>query len=198
MGPHYQSHMGALDFCPRIRWFVVPTLTHTQLTNLFQAGAWGDIEKPWHDIAFLMIVPSTNIGGEQIFGLAVVWAHPCKGCLTTLEEAACRLALLMAFICMSSTTHHVPLSDAGHLGTMTDGILSVNTCSHLHQLQTWKLLQHGVPLLTTEWSSPSQGWPIQHTTRGDLVTKRNECILGVATDHETHPGFSLKGARVGS
>ena len=97
-----------------------------------------------------MIAPSANIGDKQIFGLAVVWAHPHQGCLTTLAEVACRLTLLMdngpdwpyAFIHMSSTTHHMPLSDAGHLGAMTDGIHSVNACSHLHQLQKWKLLQH--------------------------------------------------------
>ena len=76
--PTTKATWGSLDFCPRIRWFVVPTLTHTQLTNLSKAGAWGDVEKPWHDIAFLMIAPSTNNGGKQIFGLAAVWAHPHK------------------------------------------------------------------------------------------------------------------------
>ena len=98
-----------------------------------------------------MIVLSTNIGGKEIFGLAVVWAHPHKGCLTTLVEAAHKLVLLVddgldwpyAFISISSTTHHMPLSDAGHLGTMTDGVWSVNVCGCLHQFQTWKLLQHG-------------------------------------------------------
>ena len=98
-----------------------------------------------------MIVPSTNIGGEQIFGLAVVWAHPHQSCLTTLAEVAHKLALLIndgtdwpyEFVHLSSTTHQMPLSDTGHLGAMTDGVLSVNACGHLHQLQTWKLLQHG-------------------------------------------------------
>ena len=130
---------------------MVPTLTHTQLTNLCQAGAWGDVEKPQHNIAFLMIVPSTNIGGKQIFGVTAVWAHPHQGPLNRLGEAACKLALLIddgpdwpyACICMSSTAHHTPLLDAGHLDTMTDSVWSVNMCSHLHQLQTWKLLQHG-------------------------------------------------------
>ena len=70
--PHYQSHMGSLDFCPGIRQFVVPTLTHTQLTKLSQAEVWGDIEKPRHDIAFLMIVPSAQYWGQTDF-----W--PCCG-----------------------------------------------------------------------------------------------------------------------
>ena len=73
-----------------------------------------------------------------------------QGCLTTLAEVAHKLALLMddsldwpyAFVCMRSTTHHASLSDAGHLGTMTDSVWSINACGHLQQLQTWKLLQH--------------------------------------------------------
>ena len=47
-----------------------------------------------------------------------------------------------AFVCLSSTTCHVALSHAGHLGAMTDGVWSINACGCLHQLQTWKLLQH--------------------------------------------------------
>ena len=148
--PTTKAIWGSLDFCPRIRQFVVPALTHTQLTKLSQAEAWVDIENPRCDIAFLMKAPSANIGGKQIFGLAVVWAHPHQGHLTTLVGVACKLALLMddgldwhyAFVCMSSTTHHVPFSDAGHIGTMTDGTWSVNACGHLNKLQTWKLLQH--------------------------------------------------------
>ena len=34
-----KAKWGLLDFCPVIRWFAVPTLTHTQLTKLSQAGA---------------------------------------------------------------------------------------------------------------------------------------------------------------
>ena len=38
---------------------------------------------------------------------------------------------------------HVPLSDKGHIITIIDGICSTNACSHLHQVQVWKLLQYG-------------------------------------------------------
>ena len=79
-------------------------------------------------------------------------AHPHQGYLTMLAEAACKLALLVnnspdwpyAFVHKGSTTCHMPLSDVGHLGTMSDGIWSINACGHLHKLHTWKLLQHRV------------------------------------------------------
>ena len=105
-------------------------------------------EKARGDIAFLMIAPSTNPEGDQVFSLAVVWAHPCQGCLSTLVEAAQKLMLLAdngpdwpyTFVHMSDTVLHVPLSGNRHIGAMTDSVHSVNTCGWLHQLQVWKLL----------------------------------------------------------
>ena len=44
---------------------------------------------------------------------------------------------------MNDTVFHIPLSNKGHIGAMTDGICSTNACSQFHQLQVWKLLQHG-------------------------------------------------------
>ena len=66
----------------------------TWLTALSQAGVWGEVEKARWDIAFLMIAPSTNAGGVQVFSLVVVWAHPHQGHLSTLVEAAKKLMLL--------------------------------------------------------------------------------------------------------
>ena len=74
---------GSLNFCPRLRCFVTHALTHNQLTTLSEAGGWGGIEKPHQDLAFLLIALSADMGGEQIFGLAVVWVHPHQGCLTS-------------------------------------------------------------------------------------------------------------------
>ena len=68
--------------------------------------------------------------------------HPGGGGLQTGATHGWSLDWPYAFVCLSSTTHHVALSDVGHLGTMPDGVQSVNTCSHMHQLQTQKLLQH--------------------------------------------------------
>ena len=56
--------------------FQVHTITQGQLTALSQAGAWGDMEKPHQDMAFLLIVPSLAIGCKQVFGLTAVWTHP--------------------------------------------------------------------------------------------------------------------------
>ena len=47
-----------------------------QLDALSQVGAWGDVEKPRWDMAFLLVASSIAVGCEKVFGLTVVWAHP--------------------------------------------------------------------------------------------------------------------------
>ena len=43
-----------------------------QLNALSLTGAWGDVEKPWQDMAFLLIALSLMAGGERVFGLTTV------------------------------------------------------------------------------------------------------------------------------
>ena len=73
-------------------------------------------------MAFLLIAPSITIGCERVFGLTVVWAHPCQVCFTTLLEAAHKLVLLAdvgkdglyTFVQLNDTMSHTPLSNEGH------------------------------------------------------------------------------------
>ena len=51
---------------------------------------------------------------------------------------------------MNDAIAHAPLSSEGHIGIMTDGMPSMNTCGHLKQLQVWKLLQCGVQVVCLE------------------------------------------------
>ena len=85
------------------------------------------------------------------FGLAVVWAHPYQAHLSSLDEAAKKLALLLnfgdnwayVFVQLNEDTQHVPSPKECHLSTMINGMPSRNACRHLHQLEVHKLLQCG-------------------------------------------------------
>ena len=46
-----------------------------------------------------------------------------------------------AYAWMNDAMTHTLLSSEGHIGIMTDGKPSMNTCGQLDQLQVWKLLQ---------------------------------------------------------
>ena len=113
--PTTRATWGSLNFCRTIIQFQVCTITQTQLTTLSQAGAWGEVEKPWLGMAFLMIARSNNAGGDQVFNLAAVWVHLHQSHLSTLVEAALKLMLLVdtsqdwlyTFTCMNVA--HAPV-----------------------------------------------------------------------------------------
>ena len=86
--PTSSATWGSLNFCLLFHWFNVHAIKQTQLTTLSQAGAWGTLEKPRNDMAFLLITPSLAIGCQMIFGLMEMWAHPHQACLASLVEAA--------------------------------------------------------------------------------------------------------------
>ena len=101
-------------------------------------------------MVFLLITLKIATGYERIFGLVVLWVHPCQAHYTTLADAGCKLVLLMdgsanwvyAFIELNEVLSHAPLSNVGHIGAMTDGIPSTDAHNQLHQLQVHKLLQY--------------------------------------------------------
>ena len=138
-----KAKWGLLDFCPVVMQFQMWAIMSAQLVALSQAGAWEEAVKPWWDMAFMLIAPSTDAWGEWVFGLTAMWAHPHQAHLHTLEEVACKLLLLAddtpdwpyAFVQMNDNVFHVALSSEGHTGAMTDGMPSTNTYSWLHQLQ---------------------------------------------------------------
>ena len=139
--PTTRATWGLLDFCPVVMWFQVCTIMQGQLTTLSQVGAWGDVEKPCQDMAFLLIMHSLAIRCKQIFGLTAVWMHPCQVCIPTLVEVAQKLLLLAdectnwpyGYARMNDAVAHALLSSERHIGTMTSGLLSLNSCGHLHQ-----------------------------------------------------------------
>ena len=104
---------GLLDFCPAVMQYQVHAIMQTQLTALSQTGAWGDVKKPWWDMAFLLIVPSLAVGCEWVFSLTAMWAHPH---LPTVGEAAQKLMLLAnespnwpyAYAWMNDAAAHMP------------------------------------------------------------------------------------------
>ena len=139
---------GSLDFCPEVMPFWIHTITQGQLTALSQVGSWGDVEKPYQDMVFLLIAPSLAVRCEQVFGLTAMSTQPCQVHLPTLVDAAQKLLLLTDkgvdwpyTIRMNNAVAHMPLSSEGHTGSMTSDVPSWNAHGHLHQLCVWQLLQ---------------------------------------------------------
>ena len=96
--------------------------------------------------------------GETAFGVAMVWVHPYQACVSTLDEAAKKLALLTtssknwayAFVQFNEDAQHVPLPKEGHLSGMTEEASSRIACRHLCQLEVCLLLQVGCQVVYLE------------------------------------------------
>ena len=142
---------GYQDICPSLTQFQVAQVTQSELSVLSLAGAWGDVEKFWGNMAFLLIAPKKTIEGEMAFGLAEVWVHPYQACLSSLDEAVKKPTLLInlgnkwayTFVQLNKDAQHIPLPIEGHLSAMIDGMPSRNMCRCLWQLEVCKLVQYG-------------------------------------------------------
>ena len=150
MGSNYSVPLGdPLISAPKSCTFAVCTITQGQLSTLSQVVAWGDVEKPHQDMAFLLMAPSLAVGCKWVFILTARWMHPCQAHLPTLMDADWKLLLLAdegtnrpyAYIRMNDAMAHMSLSSIGHIGIMTGNLPSHNACSCLHQLCLWQLLQ---------------------------------------------------------
>ena len=131
--------------------FQVRAIMLTELHALSHAGAWGDIEKPRHNMVFLLIALDKTIKGERVFDLVAVWTYPHQACHHSLGEAVHKLTMLIdigtdwvyAFAQLNGDTLHTPLSSEGHMSAMIDGMPSMSACGCLSQLEVCKLLQCG-------------------------------------------------------
>ena len=89
--------------------------------------AWGDVEKPQQDMAFVLIAWSLAIRYKWVFGLTTVWVHSHQAHLPTLAEAVQKLMLLAsegtnwpyAYTWMNDAMAHTPLYSEGHIGIKT-------------------------------------------------------------------------------
>ena len=155
MGVVNPGGVGSHDLSPSLSQFQVREMTWLELLDLSHKGAWGDIEKPKHDMAFLLIVPDKTVKGERVFSLVAVWLHPHQAHHSSLGEAVWKLALLIdtgtdwayTFMQLNEDALHIPLSSEGHIRAMINGVPSRSTCGCLGQLEVCRLLQCGNQVL---------------------------------------------------
>ena len=80
---------------PLLSQFYVTVIFQSCLLAISWAKAWGDPKKPKLGMAYFLIVPVQMVEEERIFRLVVMWVHPCQTLLSSLEEAAKKLTLLV-------------------------------------------------------------------------------------------------------
>ena len=146
-----EAMWGSHDICPLLSQFYITAISQSHLLAVSQEKAWGDTKIPRLGMAYLLKAPGQVVKEERIFRLVAMWVYPCQTLLSSLEEAAKKLTLLVntgddwpyAFVWLCEDSHHAPLSDTGHLSIMVDGAPSRSTCGCLSCLEIYKFLQCG-------------------------------------------------------
>ena len=148
------SLWGNLNICPQLHWLKLPCHTLVELSSVSSLKVWGDIQKPCHDIAYLL-VGVENARKERHYGISIVWVNPNQVRAATMEEAVKELTT-----CPSSGAdwpytlawlyegpHHAPLPKDGHLGILPQRGVEETPCGWISQLEVCQLLAAGPQII---------------------------------------------------
>ena len=90
----YQSLWGHHDICPILEQFHIAQVLQPEFSSLTCLLAWGDPKRFHSNVAFLLILPEGGIVGERVYRLAMVWVHPYKARVSTIDDTVRKLTLL--------------------------------------------------------------------------------------------------------
>ena len=151
VGEAFQLLWGHHDICPILEQFNVASVTQPELSSLTSLKAWGNLEKFWSNISFLLILTKECTVGDRVYGLSTMWVNSYQARVSTVEEAIKQLTPLIstgpdwpfALVQLNADACHVPLPKEGHLSILVEGSTSSVTCRRISQLEVCQLLSLG-------------------------------------------------------
>ena len=149
-GKDMASLWGNLNICPHLYQLELPCHSQVELFAISSLKVWGNIQKPCHAIAYLLVWVENAMKDRQ-YGISLVWVNPNQVRAATMEEAVKKLTA-----CISSGTnwpytlaqlyegpHHTPLPKDKHLGILPQGKTKETPCRWISQLKVHQLLVAG-------------------------------------------------------
>ena len=138
---------GNLNICPQLHQLQLPCHTQVELSSLSSLKVWREVQKPHHDIAYLL-VQVENTMGDRHYGISIVWANPNQVRAASMEEVVKKLTTCTssgtdwpyALAQLHKGTHHVPLPKEGHLGILPQRGVEEAPCGQISQLEVCQLL----------------------------------------------------------
>ena len=173
----YQSLWGCHDICPILEQFHIALVTQPELSSLTHLLVWGDPKRFHSNVSFLLNFPKRVLQREGVW--ACYGVAPPISC-QSLHHRWCSKKLILlasskpnwpyAFVQFKGDTHHMPLTEEGHLSTMMEEMPSNIPCRRICQLEVHQLLHSDnwivypkglnrclVPVITTVPKSLSHG-----------------------------------------
>ena len=137
---------GNLRICPLLDLMDLPYHTVGELLSISHHKVWGDTQKPWDGMAYLL-VKVEDASEVEGYSMALVWISPHQAQASMMVEV---LEILSA--CTSSGpdwpyvltqlykgTNHAPLPKDKHLGVLPQG-KAESPCGQISQLEVCQLL----------------------------------------------------------
>ena len=145
------------------------TSTSASASTISSLKVWGNIQKPCHDIAYLLVWIE-NALKDRHYGIALVRVNPNQVRAATMEDAvdkltactSCRTNWPYALAQLCEDPHYAPLPKDKHLGILPQGKAKETPCGWISQLKVCQLLAtspqiiypiglngHDEPIITT-------------------------------------------------
>ena len=137
---------GNLSICPILDHMDLPYHMAGELLSISHLKVWGDTQKPWDGMAYLL-VKVEDASEVEGYGMALVWISPHQAWASMMAEM-----LEILSTCTSSGpdwpyvltqlyegTNHVPLPKDKHLSVLPQG-KAESPCGQISQLEVHQLL----------------------------------------------------------
>ena len=168
-GKDMASLWGNLNICPCLYQLGLPCHSQAQLFSISSLKVWGNIQKPHHDVASLLVQVRNTIKDRQ-YGISLVWVNPNQVRAATMEEEVEKLTGCTSsgmdwpytLAQLNESPHHAPLPKDKHLGILPQGKVEETPCGWISQLKVCQLLAaspqviypiglngHNEPIVTT-------------------------------------------------
>ena len=145
-GDSMRALWGNLSICPLLDHVDLPYHMAGELLSISCLKFWGDTQKPWDGMAYLLVKVG-DASEVEGYGMALVWISPHQAWASTMEEA-----LEILSTCVSSGpdwlyiltqlyegTNHAPLPKDKHLSILPQGKVE-SPCRWISQLEVCQLL----------------------------------------------------------
>ena len=124
-----------------------------ELHSVSHLKVWGDIQKPHHGMAYLLVQVEDTLGPEG-YGLASVWISSHQAQASSMEKALGTLSTLSSngpnwlyvLTQLYEGANHTPLPRDRHLGVLPQG-KAESSCGWISQLEICQLLSIGMQVM---------------------------------------------------
>ena len=141
---------GNLNICPQPHQLELPCYTQVELSSISSLKVWGEVQKPCHDIAYLLVWVE-NTMEDRHYGISIVWVDPNQVRVASVEEVVKKLTTCTssgtdwpyALAWLHEGTCHMPLPKDRHLGILPQRGVEEAPCGLISQLEVHQFLATG-------------------------------------------------------